>query len=539
MESNITYPHVPIQEQIDNIIAASAKSGKKKVTIIGAGVAGLASAYELLNLGHEVEVLEASDRIGGRIYTYRFDEENPDENYGELGAMRVPQSHDYTHYYLDKMGCELRRFVTIFENDNAYAYCRQKKSRIKNIHDDLLPRYDLTTYQKLESNQPPAKLFGAALNHLISLLTDQEVEDLFNGKITTDRLREYDNTSLGEFINEICVGEDANELVGNFIGLDGWRDKAITMFIRDNIVDTDDGLKEVVGGMGKLTDGLFKEVSPNVRLKTVVKSIDNKEDKVIIGLHNEFGKYEEIHADYVLCTIPFSVLRNMSVRGISFGKQRAIREMKYAAATKTAIYCKERFWETKDGIYGGASLSDEITRWTYYPSDHVKTENNIDKNLRVKGFGGMAMHPHEVKGDTPSGKDGVMLASYVLGEDANRLAALDEEKRHEVVVDKVSLFHPELKEEGMIKDTASIAWSTHEWSAGAFAFLWPGQLEHLWADVLKPEGRLFFAGEHCSTDQAWIQGSLISSLRETQNILEYGVDQEEVNEKGELRASKA
>ncbi|MBB6461789.1 flavin monoamine oxidase family protein [Flammeovirga kamogawensis] len=518
-QTTLTYPHTSIQKQLDLIRAASKRSEKKHITILGAGAAGLVSAYELLKLGHTVDIIEASERTGGRIFTYRF-KDDPENNYGELGAMRVPESHDYTLHYLAEMQCSLRRFVTIFENQDAYVYCRNKKVKIKNIREELLPLYNLTNYQKLENNQPPAKIFGAALNHLISLLTDEEIKNLFEGKITTPRLKEYNNTSLGEFIDEICVGEDANELVGNFIGLDGWRDKSITMFIRDTIVDTDDGLKEVIGGMSKLTDALEAEVKTNIKFNTVVKAIVNTKKYVEITCKDKKGKEFSQKCDFVLCTIPFSVLRNIQIDGISFGKQRAIREMKYAAATKTVLHCKERFWETKNGIFGGASLSDEITRWTYYPSDHVDSSKNIHESLRVRGFGGMSMHPKKIKG-TNKNKSGVLLASYALGEDANRLGALTDKMRKEVVIDKVALLHPELKTKGMVLGYQSQVWGNYEWSAGAFAFLWPGQLENLWQDTIKAEGRLFFAGEHCSTDQAWIQGALISSLRETEAILRF------------------
>ena len=60
----------------------------KKVIIVGAGLAGLSAAYELLEAGHEPLVLEAQQRVGGRIYTMR--EPFSRGLYGEAGAMRIP-----------------------------------------------------------------------------------------------------------------------------------------------------------------------------------------------------------------------------------------------------------------------------------------------------------------------------------------------------------------------------------------------------------------------------------------------------------------
>jgi len=63
-------------------------SNRKRIAIIGGGIAGLVSAYELSQLNHQVTVLEADSRLGGRIKTHYFS----DDTYGELGAMRIPAS---------------------------------------------------------------------------------------------------------------------------------------------------------------------------------------------------------------------------------------------------------------------------------------------------------------------------------------------------------------------------------------------------------------------------------------------------------------
>src|SRR5919107_2115500 len=80
----------------------------KRVIIIGGGMAGLVSAYELARAGHDPLILEAQNRVGGRVYTLR---KFAPGLYAEAGAMRIPRVHDLTLGYIEHFGLELRPFV--------------------------------------------------------------------------------------------------------------------------------------------------------------------------------------------------------------------------------------------------------------------------------------------------------------------------------------------------------------------------------------------------------------------------------------------
>jgi tryptophan 2-monooxygenase len=74
------------------------------VAIVGAGPGGLAAAYELLKLGLNVTVYEASERIGGRCYSKQLYQDAYGNNYlAELGAMRFPPSEEALFYYINKL----------------------------------------------------------------------------------------------------------------------------------------------------------------------------------------------------------------------------------------------------------------------------------------------------------------------------------------------------------------------------------------------------------------------------------------------------
>ena len=98
-----SYPHVPIGVRLREIQQAN-QGPKKHVLILGAGMAGLGAACELRGCGHDVTIVEASDRLGGRVFTHYFD----DGQHGELGAMRIAAAHDYTHHYARELDLELQ-----------------------------------------------------------------------------------------------------------------------------------------------------------------------------------------------------------------------------------------------------------------------------------------------------------------------------------------------------------------------------------------------------------------------------------------------
>lgn len=79
-----------------------------RVVVVGAGMSGLAAAYELLRAGHDVTVLEARDRVGGRVLTLR-DPFTPGHS-AEAGAARIPPEHGLTLGYARHFGLELDRF---------------------------------------------------------------------------------------------------------------------------------------------------------------------------------------------------------------------------------------------------------------------------------------------------------------------------------------------------------------------------------------------------------------------------------------------
>ncbi len=187
--------------------------------------------------------------------------------------------------------------------------------------------------------------------------------------------------------------------------------------------------------------------------------------------------------------MPFPVLRTIEVlTPFSHEKQRAIRQLNYHASTKVLFQVSRRIWETDDGILGGASVTDLPVRRLNYPTPDPATDR------------------------------GMLLASYTWGQDALQWGAMDEETRLEEALDDVSRIHPGIRD--VYEVGASHAWYGDRYARGAFALFAPEQQSELQADIVTPEGRIHFAGEHCSLYHAWIQGALESGIRAAREIHE-------------------
>lgn len=158
-----------------------------------------------------------------------------------------------------------------------------------------------------------------------------------------------------------------------------------------------------------------------------------------------------------------------------------IRQLHYDASAKILFQCRRRFWEEDDGIFGGGTITDLPIRNLYYP-DHGRETGR-----------------------------GVILASYTWSEDAQRWGSLKPEDRIVQALEDVAEIHPQITQEFEVG--ASWMWHDDEFAGGAFALFDPGQQTLLHDDIIKPEGRIHFAGEHASLYHAWIQGAFESGLR--------------------------
>ena len=463
------------------------------VIVVGAGMAGLTAAFELEQAGCTCTIVEAErSHVGGRVRTHRFS----NGQYGELGAMRLPDTHKTVLDYVKKFGLTTRPFIN--SSPNAYFYLRGQRERYLR-YDRIRQLYQL---RPGEREKTLLQLWGLAVDPIIESLTEVERDDLANSDSwKTAKIDGLDQLSIHQVLERAGLSPEAIELVGVALGVgETLLEAAATEHLREELSALWAGdFHEIVGGMELLPNAFLRALTTKPRMGCEVVRLERDETTGRVAAICRLGdKTERVEGDYLVCTIPFSVLQRVAADPpFSGGKQRAIREITYESATKVLVNAKRRFWETDDAILGGASYTDLLTGPIFYPSDN-----------RLGGDEDRSRGP------------GPLLICYNWGEAARRLGVLPASEREQLAVDLVSGLHPQLTAEpGLVADKVSWAWHTHRWSCGAFAFYLPGQFARLHRDVVAPEGRIHFAGEHTSRSHTWIEGAMESGHRAAGEII--------------------
>jgi monoamine oxidase len=453
---------------------AARHGAAKRVLIIGGGMAGLVAAYELRRQGHDPIVLEAQGRVGGRIYTLRAP--FGPGLYAEAGAMRIPRSHHLTLEYCRKFDLPMRPFVMGNPRGLVYIAGQRMTAAEANEHPERLP-FNLSP---TEHGRSADALWNDAIAEIREMV-EQEGDAAW-----PEIVRRYDEYSLYEFLRHKGFSEGAIEFyaVMNFVESD--LHNSFVEVLREELGGAYVDMQTIAGGMDALPNALYGEMPEVVRFGAEVRAMEQDDRSVTV--HCRVGPDQvSFSGDYAICTVPFSVLRPIEHR-FSHEKERAIRQLNYHASTKILLQVRERIWEGEDGIVGGASVTDlPVRRLNYPPSDDSTTR-------------------------------GVLLASYTWGQDALQWGAMDEETRIEEALDDVSRIHPRIRE--VFEVGASHAWYGDRWARGAFALFAPEQQTALQKAILQTEGRIYFAGEHCSLYHAWIQGALESGLQAARHIHE-------------------
>ncbi|KAM0541140.1 hypothetical protein ACHAPJ_013357 [Fusarium lateritium] len=492
---------------------------KGRVVIVGAGATGLYLAMMLKYFKvPNVDIYEASDRIGGRCYTYNFsDDADCAHNYYDIGAMRIPEIPamkstlnllDYLDikgekYTLDA-GCEPQMHFYSHSADMAPSG-RKYEERIADIIKRLGEDWD-KEFKRLVEGHDDDYSTRAWLMH---------TGDEKHPKLTYDETEEAESaeTSTGlfdqAFLESLCDFSDFQAAKGkNWHRLDGGMS-----------VLTDEMNKRVQDANWPPHNPISLKVKKNTPVIAMTENIN--ENKIEVTVLDEKKPRTEKY-DMVFNTTAMGPLQRMDIEGLvkGFGIKEnkkkiltGIRALSYDRACKVAIKFKTRWWK---GMYQSRKATSDI-------GGVSSTDLSISN----------VVYPSWNDGDD---KPNVLMVSYSWAQDATRMGSLipDYSKQKPTVDDSVvtqcfqdlaKLWSPDkltpdsgpqittefLREQYVTHH--AYAWSHDPYTGGAFALFGPGQFKYVYPEFQKVlcGGKFAICGEALSPHHAWISGALDSA----------------------------
>ena len=434
-----------------------------KIAIVGAGLAGLSTAYYLRRAGLPATLYEAANRIGGRVITLH-------DTFGsglhtELGGEFIDTHHDTMHELASHFDLALTSVKDPALVDHAYFSGGRH-------------------YSEKEVVECFRKIAPQIAKDRASLSTTNVLNEFESAKA-------FDNLSLAEYFDRLQLPTWFNRILSaaytTEYGLD-CGDQSSLNFIQ--VVKTDTGENRfdifgdsdeccrIEGGNGRLTKTMAEDLHLQIETGMRLVRIAKKASTYHLTFEHSAAGTKMIEADIVVMTLPFSVLRKLEMKmELPASKHKAIQELGYGTNAKLITGFRSAPW--RSGGFSGYTFTDEeyLTGWE---AAHDPTTNASAFTMLL------------------GGREGVNSNSGAPTELANRLLpGLDAAYT------------------GSAASFTGIAerfhWPSNPYSLGCYSCYKPGQWTSIAGKEVETVGALYFAGEHCGGDfQGFMEGAALS-----------------------------
>ena len=423
---------------------------------MGAGIAGLSCAFELVRRGHDVTVLEASGRPGGHVRTLH--DAFADGLYADLGAEHFYYP-GYTEYwrYVKEFGLTP---IPYPRRDNMVRFLRGERYQEQSLHSrHVLGKLGFNQAEiNFLAERPWAEMPLLYLQRYVDKLRD-ETNPFANG------LGVLDAQTTGDVLKR----EGASAAALQFFGGGGNALQTIWGAAIKKLRGTDLESKKLFrlkGGNQLITDAFATRLGNRIHLGCPVTRIEQGASGVTVE-YREFGRDRRLEAAHLACCVSAVVLRQIPVTPAwPEAKAFVIREMPYYTRTRVVFQTRTRFWQT-----------DKIS------------PNWMPPDPRLNELWSMA---DEV--NTPRG---ILLGGAQAGVAAP--ASLE-------AFQKLYTGQSAEIEQALVHD-----WSKDPWAGMCERISYkPGELARFWPEVTRPCGRIHFAGAYAA-QMTWGQEAALES----------------------------
>ena len=281
-----------------------------KVVVIGAGLAGLSAAHELMQAGYDVTLLEARMRPGGRVHTLR--EPFSDGLHAEAGATRISDAHSLTVRYARAFGVPL---------------------------EPLPPKRTPVAFMQGQRIGMDAgnrrKYLGPALEAL---------GDVSAPTWSAAPFAEYDQVTFSQFLR--ARGASPNDVASMSLGMERLPNSFSALFLlRDMALDS--GTRQwfmIPGGNDRLPLAMAARLEDRIHYGAPVSRIEQDAHSASVTF-TQGGMRRRMTAARVICSLPIPVLKHIDVSPLfSPAKSRAIRALAYVPISRVFWQSRRRFW---------------------------------------------------------------------------------------------------------------------------------------------------------------------------------------------------
>jgi monoamine oxidase len=438
----------------------------KRVVIVGGGLAGLVAGFELRRAGHEVTLLEATLRPGGRVRTLR--EPFSDGLYAEAGAGRIPSNHPLTLDYVERFRLKLV----------PYRPRGAEAAWVGGVRQIRRPGGDVDLSKVALDLTPEERRLG--LDGLYKRYVAPHTRAVGSAQASDwppPALAPLGDVTIEEFLRQKGASQPAIALL-----VSGFEQDSALDFLRDAWSHEAPALSKITGGNDLLPRSFASALSAQIVYGAPVERVE-QDEREVRAIYTRSGARRTISADRMICTAPFAAMRGVEFApALSAGKRRAIDELSYGSVTRVFLQTRRRFW-ADEGLTGFATVDQPMEIWC---PTHGQP-----------------------------GPRGILLG-YLYEALARRVSALDPAARVTFLVDALTPLYPAIREH--LEGGTSFVWDDEPYQRGAFAVWNKGQYSTLWPQVSSREGRIHFAGEHASPWPGWMQGALYSGLRAAREV---------------------
>lgn len=493
-----------------------------EVAVIGAGLAGVVAAYELMKMGLKPVIYEAG-AIGGRLKTQPF-EPAPDV-VADLGGMRFPISGRAFYHYVDLLGLQTREFPNPLAPATPSTVIELKDQRIQADTAEDLPEF----YREVAEAWKQALTEEAELEAIQQAIRARDVTTL--KRLWNELVERYDDESFYGFLTSSRAFRELSyehlETFGQVgFGSGGWDTdftNSILEVLRVVFTDADDQHRSIVGGAQRLPVELWRHAPEEIlhwpkgtSLETLhggaprgaVSAIRRGGNPDLpaggIAITEKWGRTQEFAAAVVTCQ-PWLLSSRIDTQEELFTPNMwtAIEKSHYMLSSKTFVMVDRPFWRDIDPQTGrpvmSMTLTDRLPRATYL----------LDEGP-----------------DRPAS----ILLSYTWNDDALKWLALDASERTRLMLHSLHKIYPGLDiGSHIVGEPITVSWEADPNFMGAFKNNLPGHYryqERLFGhfaqkDLPEHQRGIFLAGDDISFTAGWAEGAVTTALNAVWGVVDH------------------